>query len=694
MLCKKYMKKLAVLGLAACMTFSLAACQQAAAGDTTQKSATTSETTAAANSDMFTERDLSGDYDESSAVKISLSGSKASCDSSSVKIDGQTVTISSEGVYILSGSLSDGQIVVDADDQAKVQLVLDGAEITNDSTAAIYVKGGDKVFLTLADGSENKLAVTGAYEAIDDNNIDSVVYSKSDLTVNGSGSLTVTAKAGHGIVSKDDLKLTGGTVTVAAEKKALSGNDSVRIADGTYNLTSGTDAIHAEDSDKATGFVYISGGTLNIEAGDDAIHAHTDLTVDGGTINVTKSYEGLEGNTITVNAGEIDVTSSDDGFNAAGGNDGSGTGQSQDGTTGQSGKSQDGTTGQSGKSQNNGAAAPDGQTQDKGNSQGGDTASGSEATGSADPMAATDTATENSASTEATGMGGHGGDDMFATDETCLIQVNGGVIHINAEGDGIDSNGNIEITGGETYVEGPTNSGNGCIDTGGSGKATITGGYFIATGSSGMAVQFSEESTQGAILTNVNSTTGKAELKDSSGKSLISLDSSKQYSCIQVSTPDVKKGETYTLSAGGNDQSITMDSLIYGEGGGMGGRGDHGNFDGGQAPGQNGQDGGQMPGKNDQNGGQMPGQGGNGNSGDGQTDGNTSATPGGQAPNGQNGMPKGKPGDGKGFGGPQHNGDQSQNSGSDQNSDSGKSNDSGNNNNSGKSGSSGSTTEV
>ena len=662
MLCKKYMKKLAVLGLAACMTFSLAACQQAAAGDTTQKSATTSETTAAANSDMFTERDLSGDYDESSAVKISLSGSKASCDSSSVKIDGQTVTISSEGVYILSGSLSDGQIVVDADDQAKVQLVLDGAEITNDSTAAIYVKGGDKVFLTLADGSENKLAVTGAYEAIDDNNIDSVVYSKSDLTVNGSGSLTVTAKAGHGIVSKDDLKLTGGTVTVAAEKKALSGNDSVRIADGTYNLTSGTDAIHAEDSDKATGFVYISGGTLNIEAGDDAIHAHTDLTVDGGTINVTKSYEGLEGNTITVNAGEIDVTSSDDGFNAAGGNDGSGTGQSQDGATGQSGKSQDGTTGQSGKSQDNGAAAPDGQTQDNGNSQGSDTASGSEATGSADPMAATD----NSASTEATGMGGHGGDDMFATDETCLIQINGGVIHINAEGDGIDSNGNIEITGGETYVEGPTNSGNGCIDTGGSGKATITGGYFIATGSSGMAVQFSEESTQGAILTNVNSTTGKAELKDSSGKSLISLDSSKQYSCIQVSTPDVKKGETYTLSAGGNDQSITMDSLIYGEAGGMGGQGGHGNFDGGQ----------------------MPGQGSNGNSGDGQTDGNTSATPGGQAPNGQNGMPKGKPGDGKGFGGPQHNGDQSQNSGSDQNSDSGKSG------SAGQSSGSGSSTEV
>ena len=628
MLCKKYMKKLAVLGLAACMTFSLAACQQAAAGDTTQKSATTSETTAAANSDMFTERDLSGDYDESSAVKISLSGSKASCDSSSVKIDGQTVTISSEGVYILSGSLSDGQIVVDADDQAKVQLVLDGAEITNDSTAAIYVKGGDKVFLTLADGSENKLSVTGAYEAIDDNNIDSVVYSKSDLTVNGSGSLTVTAKAGHGIVSKDDLKLTGGTVTVAAEKKALSGNDSVRIADGTYNLTSGTDAIHAEDSDKATGFVYISGGTLNIEAGDDAIHAHTDLTVDGGTINVTKSYEGLEGNTITVNAGEIDVTSSDDGFNAAGGNDGSGT------------------------------------------------------TGSADPMAATD----NSASTEATGMGGHGGDDMFATDETCLIQINGGVIHINAEGDGIDSNGNIEITGGETYVEGPTNSGNGCIDTGGSGKATITGGYFIATGSSGMAVQFSEESTQGAILTNVNSTTGKAELKDSSGKSLISLDSSKQYSCIQVSTPDVKKGETYTLSAGGNDQSITMDSLIYGEAGGMVGRGGHGNFDGGQAPGQNGQDG-QMPGQNDQNG-QMPGQGGHGNSGDDQTDGNTSATPGGQAPYGQNGMPKGKPGDGKGFGGPQHNGDQSQNSGSDQNSDSGQSG------SAGQSSGSGSSTEV
>ena len=503
------------------MIFTFAACSSAEAGTntdqqtttaeetTTEETTETTETTAA--EDMFTERDLAGTYDEAEAKNITLADGNSSTDASGVTISGDTITITEDGVYVLSGTLTDGQIQVEADDSAKVQLVLKGVSITNDSSAAIYVKSADKVFITLAEGSENTLAVTGDYVQTDDNSVDAAIFSKDDLTINGSGTLTVKAAYGHGVVSKDDLKITGGNITVEAAKKALSGNDSVRIADGDIKLISGTDSIHAEDSDKDIGLVYISGGNIEIESGDDGIQAHKDLIIDGGTITIKKSVEGLEGNTVTINDGTIDVTSSDDGINAAG-----------------------------------------------------DSTSGNK-------------------------------NDMMATDDSCVITINGGYVHVDAEGDGIDSNGNIEINGGETYVEGPTNSGNGSIDTGGSGQAVINGGYFIATGSSGMAVNFSSESKQCAIMVNVNQTTGTAELKDSDGNVLISSDTKKQYSNVLVSTPEIKDGGTYVISAGGNEQSITMNGTIYGEAGGMqGGRmqGSPGNFGQGGGPGNFGQGGG------------------------------------------------------------------------------------------------------
>lgn len=461
------------------MVFGMTACSRSEAANTGDNSGSATVSDSAdvtiedlASIEIFTDRDLEGDYDESEATKIALS---------------KTVTIDEEGVYILSGSIGDGQVVVDADDSAKIQIVLDGVDISNSSGAAIYVKSANKVFITLADGSENSLKVSGAYDSSDNNNVDSVIFAKSDLTLNGSGKLTVTAEYGHGIVSKDDLVISGGEYEITAEKKALDANNSVRIADGTFTLEAGTDGIHAADTDKDVGFVYIKDGIFTIKAGDDAIHAHTDLLIDNGEMTVSKCYEGLEGNTVIVNGGTIDVTSDDDGLNAAGGNDSSG----EEG----------------------------------------------------------------------------GGSDMFATEEDAIIQINGGTIHVSVEGDGLDSNGSLEITGGSTSVEGPSNDGNGSIDIGGSGTAVITGGTFIAAGSSGMAENFSEDSTQGAILATVNSTTGTAELKDSDGNVLASIETDKQYTCVQVSTPDIDKGETYTLTAGGSDTTIEMDSLIYGNSG-------------------------------------------------------------------------------------------------------------------------------
>lgn len=468
--------------------------------------------------DMFTKRDLSGTYDESEAVKITLSGKTAACNSSNVQIEDGLVTIKAAGVYVLSGTLTDGTIVVDAGDDDKVQLVFDGVSITAADYAAIYAKNADKVFVTLAEGAENSLTVSGDYVQTDDNNVDAVIFAKCDLTLNGTGSLTVKDTTGHGIVSKDDLVVTGGTYTIDSQDHCLNGKDSVRIADGTFNLSCDEDGIHAGDDDQQDGYVYIEGGDINISVGDDAIHAEGLLIITGGDIDVSKSYEGVEGYKILVTGGDIDVVSSDDGFNAAGGSS-------------------------SGSDDNKGGFG---------------------------------------------GGPGMGGVDMDA-DGDAYILITGGTISINANGDGIDSNGGIGITGGSVYVLGPSDNGNGAMDYG--ICAAITGGEVVAVGGSGMAQGFGDESTQCSALVNFDEWVDAGEtitLTDSDGKEVLSYKVDKKFNSVVISTSDMEQGDTYTLTVGDQSSSFTLDDITYSEGsGGMqrpGGNSDEGNM---QRPGGN-----------------------------------------------------------------------------------------------------------
>lgn len=470
--------------------------------------------------ELFTDRDKEIIYDESTATKIVLSDTGTEISGTSATAADNCITISDEGTYILSGSLSNGQIIVDTDDK-KVQLVLDNVDINCDSSAAIYVRQADKVFITLAPDSINNLSNTQEFVAIDDNNIDAVVFSKSDLTLNGNGTLNVNAAYGHGILSKNDLKFTGGSYVVCAASSAISGKNSVRIASGDYNITAGKDGIHAENTDEEEkGFVYISDGsftinansdaldasfTLQVDGGkfmidckDDAFHSDTDLIINGGEINITASYEGLEGKNITINGGTIDLCSSDDGLNAAGGNDQSGFGP--------------------------------------------------------------------------------GGNDTFrGAGDSSAITVNGGVIKVNAEGDGIDTNGNLVMNGGELYISGPVDNNNAAIDY--DGNAVINGGICVAAGSGGMAQNFGFDSTQGSILINVPSSADagmEVKLTDSEGNIPASFVPDKAYNSVLISCPDIKDGETYTITANGNDIAVTMDGLIYGNNM-AGGLGPHGN---------------------------------------------------------------------------------------------------------------------
>lgn len=237
--------------------------------------------------EMFTDRDEQDSYTEGNSVIISLNGDSVSCSSGSVVVSGTTVTITDEGTYILRGSLSDGMIIVDAEETDKPQLVLDGASVTSVTSAALYILEADKVFVTLAEGTENVFANGGSFTAIDENNIDAAVFSKQDLTFNGAGHLTVTSPVGHGIVSKDDLVFTDGTYTVNCASHGLDVNDSVRIKGAALTIDAGKDGIHAEDSDDATtGFVYISGGSVDIEAEGDGISAEAYMQIAGGTIEI------------------------------------------------------------------------------------------------------------------------------------------------------------------------------------------------------------------------------------------------------------------------------------------------------------------------------------------------------------------------------------------------------------------------
>ena len=558
--------------------------------------------------EMFTDRDLKGDYKESEGVAIALSGGSARCDSKDVSISEGSVIIKAEGTYILSGTLENGLIIVEADDAAKVQLVLKGVSISNSDNAAIYVRSADKVFVTLAQGTVNTLTNGGSYAVLDDNNIDAVIFAKCDLTVNGTGGLEVSAKAGHGIVSKDDLKIMDGELTITAEKHGLSGKNSVRIAGGAVNIVSGKDGIHADHDSEDKGYVYIAGGTFSIDASGDGVSASGQLQLDGGSFDITAgkgsanrnvakdsdgsavSAKGIKaaGN-LVINDGSYVIDSQDDALHSNG--DLTVNGGDYRIATGDDGLHGDGTT-----------AVAGGRliiTTSYEGIEGKDVA----ISGGYIDLYASDDGINAAGGKDQSGFGGmfggfgggFGGGAGQGGDYSILIS--GGTLYVNADGDGLDSNGTLTVTGGTIYIDGPASSADGALDYDGTGE--ITGGTIIALGASGMAQNFTEASNQGSILLNTgNQKAGTAvSLKDADGRVLLNYTSKKAFGSVVVSCPELIQGGVYTLSVGDSDTEITMDSLIYGNGmGGFGGgHGGMGGFGGGR--GDSRKPGGNMPGQ-------------------------------------------------------------------------------------------------
>ena len=584
-----------------------------------------SETGTFSSADMFTERDLAGTYEESGAVYVTLSDDGITGETAGVAINGQTVTITAEGTYIFSGTLSEGQIVVDADN-AKVQIVFDNVDITCASSAAVYVKSAEKVFVTLAEGSQNTLRNTDEYVAIDDNNIDAVIFAKSDLTLNGTGSLTIVSAEGHGIVSKDDLKITGGTYDITAAGQALSGKDSVRIADGTFILTAEKDGIHAENADdEEKGYIYIADGDFTITSDGDGMDASNivqiedgtfDITAGGGAANSQKTHESdMPGGGMSQNIERPEGESMsqmgekpDEESMPQMGEKPDGENMPQDTTTDESGTSTKGIKAGGGMYLNGGtyqidsaddsihsnanitiadgtytlATGEDGVHADDALIVNGGTITVTESYEGLEGLTVTindgtiditarDDGVNAAGGTDQSGFGTFGdhfkgmdsADDETeeTTDNEMWMELNGGYIHILAGGDGVDSNGDLTINGGEIYIDGPSDNGNSAIDYGDRSSAYMNGGTLVAIGSSGMAEGMSDSSKQKVLMVKLGEQmeAGDVVLTDSEGNVIVSYTALKSYDCVIISTAEVESGATYTLTTSGTTTEVTAE---------------------------------------------------------------------------------------------------------------------------------------
>ena len=557
------------------------------------------------DADMFTDRDSAGDYDKENSIMIQLNGSSAVASSDSVKISGSTITITENATHIISGTLDDGMIIVNAEDTDKLQLVLDGVNINSKTSAPLYILEADKVFVTLADNTDNTLSNGGTFNAVDDSNIDSVIFSRQDITFNGSGTLNVISPAGHGIVSKDDLVITDGKYYVNCASHGIDANDSVRITGNTtITVNAGKDAIHAENNDDSSlGFVYISNGSIKIEAEDDGISAGAYMQIEGGAIDIiagggskngTKeisdsndsSMKGLKAVApILISSGTINIDSADDAihsntsvminggtFELASGDDGVHGDESLTITDGNINitDSYEGLEAQSIDIMGGDISLT---AKDDGiNAAGGRDSSG--ITGGRDGMRGN----RDSKYGDRDGMpdgketipGGRGG--MSSSNGT--MSISGGNIYIKMGGDGLDSNGSMSVSGGTITVSGANSGDTSIIDY--DSEGIISGGVFVGTGASGMAQNFSSASTQGTIMVATGSQPAGTEIKltDSDGSVVVSHTVEQEFSCTIISHSSIVNGKTYKLTAGSYESDITMDSIVYGSGnsGGMGGK--------------------------------------------------------------------------------------------------------------------------
>ena len=535
---------LATLALTGCSTTSNALASGTTAADssvgtTATTSSATATDTAASNSSFstnvksgekldvdthYSEQDLS--WDTSSETAIDLSNPTAT---DGVTVEDGTLTITKAGTYKLSGEYQ-GQIKVETADSDAVRLVLDNANITNSSGAALNVVNADEVILYSASGTTNTISDGADYTATGENDPDAVVYSKADLTIAGEGTLKVNGNHEDGIHTSDGLVIASGTLEVNAANTGIKGKDYVDILGGTINVTAQQDGIKStNDTDEGKGWTRLSNGTVTVNAGDDGFKASRVVEISGGSLTVEQSDEGIEAQYINVSGGNVNVTSADDGMNASLKTSDSESTDSSANTSDTANQQQNNTQNQGNQNMGQPPAMPGGNAQD-GKSQNGTTGTGQQGMGQP-PQG---------------GMPGGGGGTFEVID--AAINVSGGHVTVNAEGDGIDSNGVTTLSGGTLIVNGPSQGGNAALDT--NGDLLLNGATVLSGSTADMFEAPSTNSTSGYLkLTNSSGFEqgSTVQVADSSGKVVANYKVTKSnVQLVLVSSSSIVKGQSYT----------------------------------------------------------------------------------------------------------------------------------------------------
>lgn len=547
----------------------------------------------------FTSRDSRTTYDSQSSTILSLKQNETTVTGSGVQIEQNVISITQAGTYILSGELTDGRIIINVPDTEKVQLVLDGVSLTCSNHAPIFIQQADKVFITLAEGSQNVLSDGAEYvTGEDDSNVDGVIFSRADLTINGSGALTITSNYKHGIVSKDDLVCTGGIITITSVNgHGMVGKDCVKILDGTFIITSAKDGIQSDNSEREDrGYIFIEGGNFTIVSGNDGIQAETVLLIEGGTFDISSSEESFAALAATGSS-----TASNE-FNRMGMQRGGMPGMGVDTTSAQLEDSIKGlksgveliinggsflintaddaihtngdltithgtfaiSTGDDGIHADSNVIIHGGTITISSCYEG---IEGSTVTinGGVISIVASDDGINAAGGSDGSGFGGWFTQNPFSTASSSYhITINGGYITISANGDGIDSNGAVIINGGTVFVSSYSQA-DSAIDCDGTGA--IHGGTIIAVGSATMAQGFGTSSTQPSITYNLQSfqAAGTAiSLATSEGTILAEYVPVNSYQHMVISSPEMKIGESYQVMVGNQAVMIEQTAIVSG----------------------------------------------------------------------------------------------------------------------------------
>lgn len=549
----------------------------------------------------YNQQELTGEWSDYTA-KITLADSKVTIEGKGVTNNNNAITIKSAGTYYITGSISDGNIIIEANKNDEVQLVLDNCSITSKTTAPINGIQTDKLTITLADNSVNTITDSSSYTTFTDTESsepDAAIFTKTDLVINGSGKLVVNANYSDGIVSKDELKIINANIEVNSADDAIRGKDYVAINNANITINAKGDGIKSTNSeDTSLGYVAIEGGMINIEAEADGIQAETVLNIASNSkINITTNGEvtsstsnqdfggfgrggmmgGFSSSTstdedsasskalkagteITIDSGDIKIQSTDDSIHS------NGIIVINNGTIKLS-------------SGDDGIHADTNIVINSGNiditkSYEGIESSYIEINGGTISIVASDDGINVAGGNDSSAMGGRPGQNSFSAvqDSNRKLVINNGNITVNATGDGLDSNGSIQINGGTIVVAGPTSGGNGALDY--ESECSVNGGNIIIYGSTGMWQNPSNSSTQYCLTFQTSGKSGdKVILKDSSGKEISSFEAVKSYGAITISNENIQKGKTYTLYVNGNSVGSLTASTVVSSSSGTGGNG-------------------------------------------------------------------------------------------------------------------------